>query len=51
MRGFAGPCRFVFNRALALQQEIYALCGFRPGFSELCEEMARWKLRQGNRFR
>ena len=43
MRGFAGSCRFVFNRALALQQEIYDLCGFRPGFDELCEEMARWK--------
>ena len=43
MRGFAGSCRFVFNRALALQQEIYALCGFRPGYGELCEEMARWK--------
>jgi putative transposase len=43
MRGFAGSCRFVFNRALAFEQEIYALCGFRPGFSELSEEMARWK--------
>jgi putative transposase len=43
MRGFAGSCRFVFNRALAFEQEIYALCGFRPGYSELCEEMSRWK--------
>jgi hypothetical protein len=43
MRGFAGSCRFIFNRALALQQEIYDLCGFRPGYGELCEEMARWK--------
>ena len=43
MLGFAGSCRFVFNRALALQQEIYDLCGFRPGYAELCEEMARWK--------
>jgi putative transposase len=43
MRGFAGSCRFVFNRALALQQEIFDLCGFRPGYAELCEEMARWK--------
>ena len=25
MRGFAGSCRFVFNRALAFQQEIYWL--------------------------
>jgi putative transposase len=44
MRGFAGSCRFVFNRALALQQEIYDVCGFRPGYGELCEEMARWKI-------
>jgi putative transposase len=43
MRRFAGSCRFVFNRALALQQELYALCGFRPGYADLCKEMARWK--------
>jgi putative transposase len=43
MRGFAGSCRFVFNRALALQQEIYDGCGLRPGYGELCEEMVRWK--------
>jgi putative transposase len=43
MLQFAGACRFVFNRALALQQEIYDLCGFRPGYAELSEEMARWK--------
>jgi putative transposase len=43
MRRFAGSCRFVFNRALAFEQEIYALCGFRPGYGELCAEMARWK--------
>jgi hypothetical protein len=35
MRGFAGSCRFVFTRALALQQDIYDLCGFRPGYGEL----------------
>jgi putative transposase len=43
MRGFAGSCRFVFNRALAFEQEIFGLCGFRPGYAELSEEMARWK--------
>ena len=43
MRGFAGSCRFVFNRALALQQEIFDLCGFGPGYAELSEEMASWK--------
>jgi putative transposase len=43
MRGFAGWCRFVFNRALAFEQEIFDLCGFRPGYAELSEEMASWK--------
>jgi transposase len=43
MRRFAGSCRFVFNRALALQQELSDLCGFRPGYADLCKEMARWK--------
>ena len=43
MLRFAGARRFVFNRALALEQEIYTLCGFRPGYAELCEEMARSK--------
>jgi putative transposase len=43
MRRFAGSCRFVFNRALAFEQEIFDLCGFRPGYADLCKEMARWK--------
>ena len=43
MLRFAGAWGLVFNRALALQQEIYEWCGFRPGYAELCEEMARWK--------
>jgi putative transposase len=43
MRRFAGSCRLVFNRALALQQELDDLCGFRPGYADLCKEMARWK--------
>jgi putative transposase len=38
MLRFAGACRFVFNRALAFEQEIYALCGFRPGYAELSED-------------
>ena len=40
-RGFTGACRLVFNRALAFEQEIFALCGFRPGYADLSEEMAR----------
>ena len=43
MRRFAGSCRFVFNRALRFEQEIFDLCGFRPGYAELSEEMASWK--------
>jgi hypothetical protein len=41
MLRFVGAGRLVFNRALALQQEIYELCGFRPGYGELSEEMPR----------
>jgi hypothetical protein len=26
-----------------LQQEIYDLCGFRPGYAEFLEEIAKWK--------
>ena len=43
MRRFAGSCRFVFNRALRFEQEIFDLCGFLPGYAELSEEMTRWK--------
>ena len=43
MRGFAGACRLVFNHALAFEQEIFDLCGFRPGYAGLSEEMASWK--------
>ena len=43
MRRFAGSCRFVFNRALRFEQEIFHLCGFRPGYADLSKEMARWK--------
>src|ERR1700728_3844856 len=38
MLRFAGACRLVFNRTLALQQEIYELCGFRGG---LCRALGR----------
>jgi putative transposase len=37
MRRFAGSCRFVFNCSLALQQELYELCGFRPGYADFCK--------------
>ena len=43
MRRFAGSCRFVFHRALAFEQKIFDLCGFRPGYADLSKEMARWK--------
>jgi hypothetical protein len=39
MRRFAGSCRFVFNRALRFEQEIFHLCGFRPGYADLSKEM------------
>ena len=33
MLRFAGACRLVFNRALAFEQEIDDVCGFRPCFT------------------
>jgi putative transposase len=43
MRGFACACRLVFNRPLAFEKEIFDLCGFRPGYADLSEQMASWK--------
>lgn len=43
MLRFAGACRFLFNLALAFEQQIDELCGFLAGYAELSEEMARSK--------
>jgi putative transposase len=36
MRRFAGSCRFVFNKALALQKEHYAQGEKKLGYAGLC---------------
>ncbi|MCE2679873.1 MAG: transposase [Burkholderiales bacterium] len=43
MRRFAGACRFVFNKALALQKERYEGGRKRLGYSDLCKQLTGWK--------
>ena len=43
MRRFAGACRFVFNKALALQKERYARGEKKLGYAGLCKELTAWR--------
>ena len=43
MRGFAGSCRFVFNKALALQKAFYEGGEKKLGYAGLCKELTAWK--------
>jgi putative transposase len=43
MRRFAGCCRFLWNKALALEKETYETQGKRLGFSSLCNLLRDWK--------
>ena len=43
MLGFAGCCRFVWNKALALEKETYQAEGKRLGFYNLCKALRDWK--------
>ncbi|WP_202619483.1 helix-turn-helix domain-containing protein [Aeromonas media] len=43
MRRFAGSCRFVFNKALALQQERFEQGEKKLGYAELCKLLTQWK--------
>jgi len=43
MRRFAGSCRFVFNKALALQQERHAAGEKQLGYAAMCRALANWK--------
>ena len=42
MRRFAGSCRFVFNKALALQKERYEQGKKKPGYAGLCKLLTEW---------
>lgn len=43
MRRFAGACRFVFNKALALQQERHTAGEKKLGYAGLCTLLTEWK--------
>ncbi len=43
MRQFAGCCRFVWNRALALEKETFASEGKRLGYNQLAKLLVAWK--------
>lgn len=43
MRQFAGSCRYVYNRALALQKERYERAEKKLGYAGLCKELTAWR--------
>jgi putative transposase len=43
MRRFAGSCRFVFNKALALQQAHYAEGKKKLSYADLCKHLTQWR--------
>ncbi len=43
MRRFAGSCRFVFNKALALQKDRYERGEKKLGYAGLCKELTAWR--------
>jgi putative transposase len=43
LRRFAGSCRFVFNKALAMQQERHAAGEKRLGYAGMCSALIQWK--------
>ncbi len=45
MRRFAGSCRFVFNRALALQKERYEQGEQKLAYAGLCKRLTEWRNR------
>ena len=43
LRSFAGSCRFVYNKALALNQQRYEAKEKRLGYAGLCTLLPQWK--------
>src|SRR6202041_169914 len=43
MLRFAGWCCFVFNRALALQKELFELSGAHASYADQCAVLVDWK--------
>lgn len=46
LRRFSGACRFVFNKALALQKENYEQGAKKLGYAGLCNLLTEWKALQ-----
>ena len=46
MRRFAGSCRFVFNKALAMQKERHEQGEKKLGYAALCKALTDWKAQQ-----
>ena len=42
-RRFAGSCRFVYNKALAMQQERHNAGEKKLGYASLCKSLTEWK--------
>ncbi|MBC3893129.1 transposase, partial [Undibacterium sp. LX40W] len=43
MRRFAGSCRFVYNKALAMQKSLYEQGATKQGYAGLCKSLLGWK--------
>lgn len=43
MRRFAGSCRFVFNKALAMQQAHHAESQKKISYADLCKQLTEWR--------
>ncbi|HVB79442.1 MAG TPA: transposase, partial [Candidatus Binataceae bacterium] len=43
IRRFAGACRFVFNKALALHKERYGQGDKKLGYAGLCKLLTEWR--------
>ena len=43
LRRFAGACRFVYNKALALQKERYERGENKLGYAGLCKRLTEWR--------
>jgi len=43
MSRFAGSCRFVYNKALALQKERYEAGNKKHGYAALCKLLTQWR--------
>ncbi len=50
MRRFAGCCRFLWNKALALEKEAYEADGKRLGYNVLAGKLTVWKKEESSTF-